>query len=199
MIRLLVAGVVLTVVLVRTAPSAAEDKEAANVTVKAVLPKDPLPRGAVNSGTAPIKLRFENKGKKEVVLYPLFTLDVQDDKGKPVPPGLALGSGPPDPNLLANLDKSFLVIPAGSAKEIPVSLKHAYNGALIRGWRLPAAGKYRLVFHYTFNRKDFRRTYLRPPFLRDDEARKHAERPERAWDRALDMQRKIEADLTVKD
>jgi hypothetical protein len=166
MIRLLVAGVVLTVVLVRAESSAAEDKEAANVTVKAVLPNDPLPRGAVNSGTASIKLRFENKGKKEVVLYPFVTLDVQDDRAKPLPPVLALGSGPPDANLLAKLDKAFLVVPAGGAKEIPVSLKHAYNGALIRGWRLPAAGKYRLVFHYTFNRKDFRQAYLRPPFGR---------------------------------
>src|SRR5262249_28036174 len=86
--------------LLLTSPGVADGpkkKEGDDIKISVVVPKDAPTLEAVNAGKATIKVRFENKGKKEVVLWSRVSLELQDANGKEVPPSLAIGTGPRDP------------------------------------------------------------------------------------------------------
>jgi hypothetical protein len=196
MIRLVVSFTLLTAAFTWAGPARAAGKKEPVVRIKAVLPKAPVALADVNSGKAKVLLRFENKGKRKVVLWPYVTVTVRDAKGKAVPPVLAVGAGPPA--RLAEIEKAFLVIPPGKAGQIEVSLRRSFNGTIAMGWKLSRPGKYQVVLHYEFSRKTFKERYFRKPYVLDDEAKKQAEKPHRAWNRALEKKKTIKALLTVK-
>jgi RNA polymerase sigma factor (sigma-70 family) len=168
----------------------------AELALKVVLPDGPVTLADVNSGKAPIKFRLENKSKKEVVVYSLVRLDVRDAKGNAVTPAKSFGSGPPGP--LSEIERRFQIIPAGETKDLAIDLRGNFDGTMFTGWKLSEPGTYKLVLTYQYSRKDFKATYLRPPYLRPDEDREKVDRPDRLWNRAMEVDRTLEAELKVE-
>lgn len=175
-------------------PVPAEKGPAATVVLQAEKPK--LVRAFPElPPSRQVKVRMENQGKETVVLSPLVHLQLFEGK-RSVPHDVYIGAGFVGPELIKDLEKRFLVIPPGKAAHLNLHLDNHDVGDRVYGWKLKRPGSYRLVLRYQFDRKAFAKVFLQPPFVVEaDEV--WAGRPERAWNRALEMERTLTVEFEV--
>jgi hypothetical protein len=185
-----IPAVLLAAALAQAANPQKADKQAPDLKITLEQPKGDPTLEEVNTGRHTLTVKFENAGKADVLLWPYLSLEVLDSEGKPVRRSMRIGRWGLRKSASIIEDITFLALKPGESKQYKIRLDgYAYDADAITGWRLPAAGEYRLVFHYKYNRDEAKKRY--------GKGCKTLENPDMPWNRALEVDRKLEAKLKV--
>jgi RNA polymerase sigma factor (sigma-70 family) len=169
-----------------------ETKKPPPLKIAVDVPKDLPTKAQVNSGEYTLKVRLENVGKDDLILWPYLLATLHDPDGKEVEVSRFIGRFD-----LGKLGKSFLedtefiTLKPGATHEFTVSVpSYDHHPTAMMGWKLPAAGEYRFDFKYYYNRAAARRDYGKNGTNLDD--------PKAPWNRAYETDQKFEAKIKVK-
>jgi hypothetical protein len=148
-------------------------------------------RPAESRGTPPVAIiRVTNKSAGEVILWPLVSLQVRNEKGEEPKPSTRLGRWGRRKTACFLEAVTFATLQPGKSIDWPVRLdRYTHDPAWILGWKLPP-GEYTLTARYSFVRSDFiARCKL--------DCESHPD-PRRPWNQALELSREATLKITVK-
>jgi RNA polymerase sigma factor (sigma-70 family) len=176
------------------------DAKKSSLKISVDLPAEEPTLADVNSGRYKVIVKFENVGKEEQVLWPYLSLKILDDKGREVDISKGIGryGAPPTEEGGSILEVTkFITLKPGATHELRVSVpNYDLHPDTMLGWKLPAAGSYKLVFSYQYDRAAARKDYGRPlwgrPMVKDLDNARHP------WNRAHETDQIIEATIKVK-
>jgi hypothetical protein len=144
----------------------------------------------VNTGTPVATLTLKNTGKKDLTLWPSLSAQVLDVKGKAVKLNMRIGRFglTRTPSVLEGID--FLTLKPGKTHGIKVTLsRYFHDPQAILGWELPAAGQYRLILSYLYDRKAVKKQL--------GKGCKDIDKPNKPWNLAAEVNKKVELKITV--
>lgn len=142
-------------------------------------------------GTPPVAvIRITNKSAGEVVLWPLVSLQIRNEKGEEPKPSTRIGRFGRRKTACFLEAVTFASLQPGKSIDWPVRLdRYMHDPAWIIGWKLPP-GEYTLTARYSFVRSDFiARCKL--------DCESHPD-PRRPWNQALELSREASLKITVK-
>ncbi len=142
-----------------------------------------------------VTLRFKNEEMKEVVLCPFIHVKVLDAKKKELESDAYIGAGFVSEDLIDDIDRRIVVVPAGKTVELAVNLGNNDMGDHLVGWDFEQAGTYTVQLSYDYDRNAFQKTFFQAPFIVGKEKLDWARTPERNWNRAVEMKRTAEVKL----
>lgn len=161
------------------------NKPARALKLSAELPKDPPTLSAVNLGQFVIDVKLENAGTEEALLFPFLAVELLDGDGKLVPRSINLGrwglrkAGSPLEQI------RFIPLKPGESHVFKVNFaRYMSDSEFIYGWRVQAAGEYKLTLHYHYDRADAKKRFGKGCETIDD--------PKADWNRALEVNQKLE-------
>lgn len=170
---------------------AASRPAAESVTFELLPPSAAESRPAESRGTPPVALiRVTNKGAGEVVLWPLVSVEIRNEKGEEPKPSTRIGRFGRRKSACFLEAITFTTLPAGQSIDWPVRLdRYMHDPAWIIGWKLPP-GDYTLTARWSFVRSDYvARCKL--------DCESHPD-PRRPWNQALEIQREAKLKIAVK-
>ena len=148
-----------------------------------------------------IKVQLKNEGKVEVVLSPWFNVKVADAANQPVKSDTFVGRGMFPEDFLQGVEKMFLTVGPGKSVELTVNLNDVSNELEVRGWKFKQPGTYKIELEYLFERKKFNADYGKYIFAKtpadDDEALVRFQKPERLWNRAVEVKQSVTVEVKV--
>jgi hypothetical protein len=180
----------LVFVSVANATNRTDDNEK-SIKITTHISKAPLNIRSVNSSDFAVVVRLENKTKKDIVLYPFLSVELFDADGKPIKMSTKIGRYGLrfTDSILEGI--SFVSIAPGKKHEITINLKkYMKDPSVIAGWRISKPGVYQMKMRYNFDRK------LAKSKL--GKGCKSIDSPEQPWNKALEIDEKIQVKLKVE-
>jgi hypothetical protein len=181
-----------SIVCVSAGAAEPQKKPAAPLIVTVSFSKKQPTLTEVNDGDFKVTVTLENKTKKDITIWPYLTVRLLDAKGKDVEDALALGRWGLIQTDSVIESVPFASLKAGKKYQLRFGLNsQMYDPDIIRGWKLPSAGEYKLVIHYRYNRADAKKKY--------GQGASNLDKTDKPWNKAVEFEKKVEVKLTVKE
>jgi hypothetical protein len=178
------------------APAFAEDK-ASPISITADEPKLKKPVEDLDYRYWEVVLRIKNQSNNEIVLSPFVYVKVQNSARREVRPDAFIGAGFAGHELMDEIEKRFIVVPAGKTGEIAVNLANNDMGNYMNGWHFKTPGDYMIQLRCKFNRKEFADTFFKAPFAVEDKELQNLKRADRKWNQALEIDKTLSVVLKI--
>jgi hypothetical protein len=183
------------VVLLVLTPAGADDSkktdEPSDLKVTVEVPGEAPRLADVNSGRYALQLKLQNTGKEPLVVWPYATAELFNAEGKPVDPDRMLGRSGVRFDKKSILEGfTFVTLKPGETHLLNFSLSNfPFDPAMIVGWKVPAPGEYRVAIRYKYDRKTVKEEY--------GKGCKDIDNAEKPWNRACEMDQKVEAKFKI--
>jgi hypothetical protein len=172
-------------------PDNTKKKPADPLQITVDVPKKAPTLGQVNWGRFQITVNLKNTGKKDLILWPYLSLEPLDAKGKAVERSRFIGrwGRRSTDSILEGVP--FITLGPGKVHKFKFAVSGFFLDAdAITGWQLPAAGEYKLVIRYQFDRAAVKKKY--------GSGCKDLDNAKQPWNRAHPADWKKEVKVKVK-
>jgi RNA polymerase sigma factor (sigma-70 family) len=169
-----------------------DKKQAEPLKITIEVPKDKATLAAINKGDFKPVIKIENTSDADIVVWPFVKLTLLDEKGNEVRVSMRIGrfglrTG--DKSILESF--SFNTLKPGEALKIDVNVPFYTNDPdVMIGWKLPGKGEYTLRAEYKYDRAAVKKRF--------GEGTKDLDGAKQPWNRAVEIDKKIEVKLKVE-